>query len=180
MSCCLKPVLGFQAQLANRRGREEPASLLGTSQTKQSGEAGTLPVGHCFKDLLDSREHRGGWGNGEVETAQRHTAKETLPGEGESIGFVWEGPNPSCWAGSPGVMTGLSQEGNDERQRQRKRCFVCILSTTAAGPLCDVRKLAYWFGGSVSVCEKWRRSLPPSSYRKVSWMCVKASVKQPS
>lgn len=166
MSCCLKPVLGFQAQLANRRGREEPASLLGTSQTKQSGEPGTLPVGHWFKDLLESRGHRGGWGYEEVETAQRHTAKETLLGEDESIGFVWEGPNPSCWAGSPGVMTGLSQEANDKRQLQRKRRFVCILFTTAAVPLCDVRKLACCFGGSVSLCERWRRSLPPSSYRR--------------
>lgn len=79
-----------------------------------------MPVGHSFKDLLDSREHGGGWEYGEVGTAQRHTAKETLPGEDDSIGFVWEGPSPSCWIGSPGVMTGLSQEVNDERQRQRK------------------------------------------------------------
>lgn len=66
--------------------------------------------------MLDSRAYSSGWG-----TAQRHTAKETLPREDESLGYVWEGPNPSCWAGSPGVVTGLSQEVNDERQRQRKR-----------------------------------------------------------
>lgn len=71
--------------------------------------------------MLDSREQRGGWGYGEVGTAQRHTAKETLPPEDESLVFVWEGPSPSCWAGSPGIMTGLSQEVNDKRQRQRKR-----------------------------------------------------------
>lgn len=39
-------------------------------------------------------------------------------GEDESMGFVWEGPSPSCWSGFPGVLTGLSQEvmirGKDE------------------------------------------------------------------